>query len=554
MLSSIKPILARAGLSAQRDLTLPPALTRSLLPLVILAIAVTAVVLMLLWRDQASFRPLFGAHEKVAVADMMAALDAQAVPYRIHPETGQVLVPESQLGAARMMLAAKGVSAQLPIGLELMDRNDPLGVSQFVQDVRFRRGLEGELAQSISTLDAVSGARVHLSIAKSSSFVLNDAGDSSASVVLSLKPGRQLEAGQIAAIINLVANSVAKLPATRVSVVDQAGNLLSAQVDLSDGVDSVPGTDAARRHQAETLRNAESLLASVLGVGNFRVSVSAEVYNDRIQETHERYGDVPKVLSEAVREESGSDPLAVGVPGSLSNRPVAGPPAPDSSAPPAAATAQKNANTRQYTYDRSITQIQQGRGRLRRLNVAVAVNSTAGPGNAAWTAESLADIERLLRGGLGISSERGDTLVVTALPFPPLPESLPWWQERDTVLQGVEYALRALGLLALLLFVVRPVIRLMRQRWAPPIQTVPEVDITPEPPALPMQAAAFAAPGAAAVNGAVTPLLEAYDLPPPGSPVDVLVDHLKELAAKEPERVAEVVKQWVQKRNGPVES
>jgi flagellar biosynthesis/type III secretory pathway M-ring protein FliF/YscJ len=105
-----------------------------------------------------------------------------------------------------------------------MDRNDPLGVSQFVQDVRFRRGLEGELAQSIVTLDAVESARVHLSIAKSSSFVASDGEKSSAAVVLALKPGRTLNREQIAAVVHLVAGSVASLAPERVSLVDQAGN------------------------------------------------------------------------------------------------------------------------------------------------------------------------------------------------------------------------------------------------------------------------------------------------------------------------------------------
>ena len=186
---------------------MPPALLKSLGPLVTLAIGVTALVLMYLWQDQAAYKPVFGAREKVAAADMMAVLDAEHVGYRLHPETGQVLVPEAQLGKVRMLLAAKGVTARLPAGLDLMDRNDPLGVSQFVQDVRFRRGLEGELAQSIMTLDAVDSARVHLSIAKSTSFVASDGEKSSASVVLALKPGRTLSPEQIAAMVNLVAGS-----------------------------------------------------------------------------------------------------------------------------------------------------------------------------------------------------------------------------------------------------------------------------------------------------------------------------------------------------------
>jgi flagellar M-ring protein FliF len=165
---------------------LPPALVKNLYPMLLLAVGVTAIVLMFLWKDQSGYKAVFGAREKVSASDMMTVLDAEHVAYRIHPDSGQVLVPEAELGKVRMLLASKGVTAQLPAGLELMDKNDPLGVSQFVQDVRFRRGLEGELAQSIMTLDAIASARVHLSIAKSTSFVSWVGEKSSAAVVIGL--------------------------------------------------------------------------------------------------------------------------------------------------------------------------------------------------------------------------------------------------------------------------------------------------------------------------------------------------------------------------------
>ncbi len=166
-----------------------PELASRLLPVVLLAIGITALVMMFLWNDQSSYKPVFGAREQVPVSDMMATLDAEGIGYRLHPETGQVLVSSSDLGRVRMLLAAKGVTARLPEGLELMDKNDPLGVTQFVQDIRFRRGLEGELVQSITSIEAVRAARVHLSVARSSTFVLNAQDKSTASVVLNLHPG-----------------------------------------------------------------------------------------------------------------------------------------------------------------------------------------------------------------------------------------------------------------------------------------------------------------------------------------------------------------------------
>jgi flagellar M-ring protein FliF len=162
------------------------------------------------------------------------------------------------------------VTAQLPAGLELMDKSDPLGVSQFVQDVRFRRGLEGELSQSILTIDAIASARVHLAIAKSTSFVASDGDKSSASVVVAVKPGHTLSNEQIAAIVNLVSGSVASLAPNRVSLVDQNGNYLSSRVDLSDGFDgAAQGDAAAKRFQDEVRANVNELLGPVLGADNF---------------------------------------------------------------------------------------------------------------------------------------------------------------------------------------------------------------------------------------------------------------------------------------------
>jgi flagellar M-ring protein FliF len=551
---------------------LPAALRNNLTPLLVLAIAVTAAVMMFVWRDQSSYKPVFGAHEKVAASDMMGVLDGEHIPYRVHPDSGQVLVPDAQLGKVRMLLAAKGVTAQLPAGLELMDKNDPLGVSQFVQDVRFRRGLEGELAQSILTLDAIASARVHLAIARSTSFVAADGDKSSASVVVAVKPGRTLSNEQIAAIVNLVSGSVAGLAPAHVSLIDQAGNYLSSRVDLSERFDAASGGDTASKHvQYEVRANVNELLGPVLGANNYKLSVTADIDNDKIEETQEKYGTDPKVTSEAMREEMEKNRLAMGVPGTLSNRPPVSsePGKPEDPAKPADdGSARKNATTRQYAYDRAITQIKRARGRLRKLSVAVVLNnaSAASP-KAGWTAAELANIDKVLRSGLGIDATRGDVLAVSSLNFPAPPAAEPWWQERDNVADMTGWGVYALAALLGYLLVARPLLRVATQRLAPqlPGRNAPSLPAAGAAgsAALPgAGAGALAAPAAgvaapAEAQGArempVVPLLENYDLPPAGSAVDVMVDHLKVLAGKEPERVAEVVKQWVQKKHGRTE-
>ena len=558
----------------------PPALLKNLYPILLLAIGVTALVLMFLWKDQAGYKPVFGAREKVAAADMMSVLEAEHIPYRVHPDSGQVLVPEDQLGKVRMLLASKGVTAQLPAGLELMDKNDPLGVSQFVQDVRFRRGLEGELAQSIMTLDAIASARVHLSIAKSTSFVSSDGEKSSAAVVIGVKPGRTLSPEAIAAVVNMVSGSVASLAPARVSLVDQAGNLLSSHVDLADGFDATSsGNEAQKRIQDEIKGNIRGLLGPVMGEDNFKVSVTAAVDNDKVEETVEKYGETPKVTSEATREEQDRNRMAMGVPGTLSNRPPAAPADPAAAGAAGAAapgapgqmpdgSARKNATTRQYAYDRSIVQTKRARGRLEHQNVAVVLAQAAAMNpKSGWTPAELANIDKVLRNGLGINAERGDTLVVTAMNFPPKVVPQQWWQERDNIVDMSGWASYAIATILGYFLILRPLMKLLTNRMTPALpvplalDTRSGTDRRADGTALPVPADAAAGTLAALPGGAtdvaavemnkvgmpVVPLLENYDLPPAGSPVDVMVDHLKVLAEKEPERVAEVVKQWMQK-------
>ncbi|ACA93789.1 MULTISPECIES: flagellar basal-body MS-ring/collar protein FliF [Burkholderia cepacia complex] len=536
VLAQVKDHIARFAPRGHFRLPSPAALSK-LAPIVILAISLAALTMMLMHRQDSRYKPLFGSQEAVVAADMMAALDAEGIPYRIHPDSGQVLVPEQKLGAARMMLAAKGVVGKLPEGLEQVDKSDPLGVSQFVQDVRFRRGLEGELTQSIMALEPVSSARVHLSIAKSASFILADGDKSSASVVLTLKPNRKLNKEQIAAIVALVAGSVANLDPARVTVIDQSGNHLSAQIDLVLG-NSTLDSELGAQMREQVLRNIRELLTPVLGDGNFRASVAVELDHDRVEETREQYGEAPKVTQEAIRDEKDIGQAALGVPGSLSNRPAP----PSTASMPEAPHSAKNAQTRQYAYDRNVVQIKRSPVRVKRLNVAVVLNNAAAPGGGkAWAPAQLAQVDTILRDGLGIDADRDDALTVSSLDFrgTPVTESQPWWKQPDNLVTIGTWAAWALGALLGFVFIFRPLLKVLRI-WAnggrdPLSQGANAVSGGPEAPAL-----------AAAADADTQPLLLAdANLPPIGSGADVLIAHLKHLAAQDPERVAEVIKPWI---------
>ncbi|MFC4762325.1 flagellar basal-body MS-ring/collar protein FliF [Dyella koreensis] len=527
-----------SGLFAGARLPSSKGLSR-LLPMIVLAIGLTALVMMFVWRSDASYKPLFGARENVSAAETMAVLDAENIPYRIHPQSGQVLIPDAKLGQARMLLAAKGVVAKLPDGLEQVDKSDPLGVSQFVQDVRFRRGLEGELVKSIMSLEPVETARVHLSIAKSSSFILSDGDKSSASVVLTLKPGRKLGKEQIGAIVGMVAGSVANLDPARVAVIDQAGNYLSSTIDPNDP--SVGDNEIGVRMREDTLRNIRDLLAQSLGDGNYRASVMVETDNDRVEETHEKYGDKPLVTNEATRDEQDASQMALGVPGSLSNRP-----APTGNAPAASEKAgprsQRNAITRQYVYDRNVVQIKRSPTRIKRVSVAVVLSNAAAPDGKEWTPQQLGKIEAILQSGIGMDVAREDKLTVSALDFqvPKTETPLSWWKQPEHMLTMGGYAGYALLALFVFLLVLRPLLRILRQ-W-----------VDNQKPQLPAETEAVSEADPDAVGVTTAPVNSPLDeddirLPPVGSSVDVLIDHLKILAAQAPSRVADVIKPWIRK-------
>lgn len=506
---------------------------RSALPIVVAAGAITAATLAWVSRDT-GYAPLFGQHQRIPIAQATGVLDAEQIPFRMHPDTGAILVPHDRVGRARLALAAKGVTPELPPGLELVDRDERLGVRQFVQDVRFRRGLEGELARTIMSIDAVDSARVHLALAPQTSFVTHTKASASASVLIAVRAGQTLAPQQVSAIVKLVAGSVNGLAAEQVSIVDQHGTPLTANLDLDAATHG--NAEARTRSRDDALRNVRGLLDGILGPDRYRASVSIDLDEDLVSNTTEALGADPRVTQEAVREARDDDAVVGGVPGAMTNRPVDATPL---LAGDAGATRTTSA-TRQFAYDRSITQTKRHRPRVRQMHVAVMVDSQAAPGGNGWTAESLAELERALRAGTGIQTGRGDTLVVSAMPFAvsdraafvdspdaaAQPSVLTDTQRRYAAIAAAATLVLALGLWAALA-------RRARRRKAA---------------ALAAEAKASERRRHEAERAAQQAALPAFaaDLPPASdASFDTKLERLTTLADGEPERVAQIIKQWI---------
>ncbi|HCV66163.1 MAG: flagellar basal-body MS-ring/collar protein FliF [Serratia proteamaculans] len=459
------------------------------IPLLIAASAAIAIVVaLLLWAKSPDYRVLYSNINDRDGGAIVTQLTQMNIPYRFAENGAALLIPADKVHETRLRLAQLGLPKGGAVGFELLDQ-EKFGISQFSEQINYQRALEGELSRTIESLGPVQNARVHLALPKPSLFV-REQKSPSASVTLTLQAGRALDDGQINAIVYMVSSSVAGLPPGNVTVVDQSGRLLTQ----SDGT----GRDlnAAQLKYAGEVENRyqrriEAILAPMVGNGNVRAQVTAQIDFATREQTDEEYqpNQQPNKAAVRSRQLSQSDqiggPLVGGVPGALSNQPSAPAAAPIETAKPAAgtnadaakpnATATRSAasgpqNTRSdettnYEVDRTIRHTQQKAGTVQRLSVAVVVNyrGTDKEGKPLpMSKEQLAQIESLVRESMGFSSSRGDTLNVVNTPFTDNEVTggeLPFWQSQsfiDRLLDAGRYLLVLLVAWLLWRKLVRP--------------------------------------------------------------------------------------------------
>lgn len=289
-----------------------------------LAASVAMGFAVIIWIQGEDYKPLYGSLENLDTPEVVRVLEGNAIPYKIDQNSGALMVASADIHTARLKLSEAGVQVGGGRGFELLDQEQPLGTSQFMEQTRFRRGLEGELSRTITSINAVKSARVHLAIPKSTVF-LRDPRRPSASVFLELYAGRTLQAEQVMAIGNLVASSVPELAINDVTVVDQRGNLLSAFNRDGEMDAANKQLDYQRKLEERLTRRIHSILEPMLGEGRFRAEVAADIDFTAIEQTQETFNPEATVIrSEQIAEESTLQGNAVGgVPGALANQPSA---------------------------------------------------------------------------------------------------------------------------------------------------------------------------------------------------------------------------------------
>ena len=545
-----------------------------------LAASVAIGFAVVLWSQQPDYRPLYGSLAGMDSKQIMETLAAADIAYTVEPNSGALLVKADDVARARMKLAAAGVTpSDSNIGFEILDKDQGLGTSQFMEATRYRRGLEGELARTIASLNNVKGARVHLAIPKSSVFV-RDERKPSASVLVELFAGRSLEPGQVLAIVNLVATSVPELSKSQITVVDQKGNLLSDQAENSALTMAGKQFDYSRRMESMLTQRVHNILQPVLGNDRYKAEVSADVDFSAVESTSEQFNpDQPALRSEQSTSEqrTAANGPPQGVPGALSNQPPAPASAPQTTGGAAAtasavqpgqplldangqqimdpATGQpmlapypadkRQQSTKNFELDRSISHTKQQQGRLNRLSVSVVVDDqvkiNAANGEttrAPWTADELARFTRLVQDAVGFDASRGDSVSVINMPFSleraeviaDIPfYSQPWFWDI------VKQVLGVLFILVLVFGVLRPVLNNITGHGKKQLAPFGDVEL----------GGMGGLDGELANDRVSLGGPQSILLPSPSEGYDAQLNAIKSLVAEDPGRVAQVVKEWI---------
>jgi len=434
-----------------------------------LAASVAVGVAAALWTQGPSYKLLYSNLTEQDAGAISASLESSGIKYKLSDDSSTIMVDSSQVHSARLKLASQGLPKGGGAGFELLKDQGGFGVSQFMENARYQQALEGELARTISSIQSVQSARVHLAIPKQTAFIRGRK-KPTASVTINLLPGRNIEGDEVAAIAHMVAASIPNLEVDQVTVIDQRGRLLTSPGSSNDMRLSSTQFEYRKRLEEHYMRRIEDILTPVVGMGGVKAQVSADIDFTVTEQTQESFNpDLPAIRSEqTVEEQSGSAQSAGGVPGTLSNQPP-GTAAENTSAEPSGGSSTRR-STRNYELDKTISHIRAGGSSIKRLSVAVVVDDkqetdpdTGEVTRTPLTEEELTRFTNLVKEAIGFNIQRGDSVNVinAAFSIPPEPEPLPepsffdsptLWSTLKNILVG--------GFILFLVFgVLRPVLK-----------------------------------------------------------------------------------------------
>ena len=442
----------------------------------IAAMATVAVLMLgffgfLILRAQTpNLAPLYTSLSLEDSSSIVSELQTLNVPFELRGEGDTILVPRDQITTLRMQLAGSGLPHRGQVGYEIFDQQSTLGATSFVQNINNVRALEGELARTITSLARIKTARVHLVLPERELF-RRERKDPSASIVLSVRG--ELAASEIRAIQHMVASAIEGLTPARVSIVDDRGNLLASGTE-NDAAGALSGEAAERTLGFENRMRTriEDMLANIVGAGRARVEVAAEIDYNRSTTTQETFDPESQVIrSSQVRESenlsngaNGQVTVANELPGASQNN----------GAPGATERGTSTEEVTNYEISKTVQTAVTEAGAIKRLSVAVVVDGlyvSDATGASTYTprsAEQIAQLLTLVRSAVGYSEARGDTVEVVNLQFAERPELAASGTDanaglldftRDDLMNGAEMAVTLLIALALVFFVMRPLLK-----------------------------------------------------------------------------------------------
>lgn len=465
-----------------------------------LAVFIAIGIIGLMMGRQAEWRVLYANLADKDGGAIVAQLSTMNIPYKYADGGGAILVPADKVYDTRLKLASQGLPKGAVAGFETMDANR-FGMTQFQERLAYQRGLEGELTRSIQALSSVQSARVHLALPNQNGF-FREQQKPSASVLVSLNAGRTLDRAQLAGIVHLVSSSVPEMNATAVSVLDDSGKLLSTP---PDGADGAGGGDAQQLQYVQQLEQLYSrrildILEPVVGRGNARAQVTAELDFSQTESTSESHKPNQTPESTAIRSQQVSETSSAsglsgppsGVPGATSNQPPGPSSAPINGAPQTLTAAGAGAGAGvgagvgagaggrresiiNYEVDKTVKIVRGGTGIVKRISAAVVVNHqsvTDAKGKTTTTPLSAQQIEQmtaLVRETVGFNKERGDSVNLMNAPFTmekAVVVDLPFWKqpELQDLARSFAWPLGTLLFGALVLLgVIRPALKTLAQ-------------------------------------------------------------------------------------------
>ncbi len=477
-------------------------------------------------------------------------LERQAIPFEIRNDGAVIMVPKDKVTRLRMKLAEGGLPKGGGVGYEIFDKSDALGTTSFVQNINHLRALEGELARTIRAIDRVQAARVHLVLPERPLFS-RETPEPSASIVVRVRGA--LEPQQIRAIRHLVASAVNGLKPQRVSIIDEAGQLLAD--GASGATDNAIGDERRASFEKRMRNEVEAIVSSVVGAGRARVQLSADFDYNKITQTSDRFDPEGRVLrssqtreeSSATAENNGQVTVNNELPGNQQN----------ATAPAARDQSKKTEETNNYEISRTTKTEVTEAGRVNRISVAVLVDGSYTKnekGEMVYQDRSKEQLDRiaaLVRSAIGFDQKRGDQVEVVNLRFAEAPVVAPLAEPtgllgmlqftKDDVMYVIELGVMMLLGLVVLFMVIRPLVKriLASEEIAAPVGdgSVPALtDGSPQ---------AAGAPGQSLVPNANT-TAQLIDVAQVQGQVHAQSVHrVGELAERNPNETVAIVRQWL---------